>query len=95
MKANGPSESYQNQDLKAMIVFANYLGPINFLLLLCLHPEWPVLLIFWLLPSVDTKSLFYINLVAARKWKERFVFDKLAYYEKNNMNLALYMKVNQ
>jgi hypothetical protein len=47
MKANGPSESYQNQNLKAMIVFANYLGPINFLLLLCLHPERPVLLIFF------------------------------------------------
>ncbi|MGI8832869.1 MAG: hypothetical protein ACR2IS_09565 [Nitrososphaeraceae archaeon] len=32
MKANGTSENYQNQNIKAMIVFANYLGPdINFL----------------------------------------------------------------
>jgi integrase/recombinase XerD len=27
MKANGTSENYQNQNLKAMIVFANFLGP--------------------------------------------------------------------
>jgi hypothetical protein len=27
MKANGASENYQNQNLKAMIVFANFLGP--------------------------------------------------------------------
>jgi hypothetical protein len=26
MKANGTSENYQNQNLKAMIVFANFLG---------------------------------------------------------------------
>lgn len=32
MKANGTSENYQNQNIKAMIVFANYLGSdINFL----------------------------------------------------------------
>ena len=32
MKANGTSENYQNQNLKAMIVFANFLGPdTNFL----------------------------------------------------------------
>jgi integrase/recombinase XerD len=30
MKANGTSENYQNQNLKAMIVFAHFLGPINF-----------------------------------------------------------------
>lgn len=29
MKANGTSENYQNQNLKAMIVFANFLGPDN------------------------------------------------------------------
>jgi hypothetical protein len=27
MKANGTSENYQNQNIKAMIVFANFLGP--------------------------------------------------------------------
>jgi hypothetical protein len=27
MKANGTSENYQNQNLKAMIVFANFLRP--------------------------------------------------------------------
>ena len=30
MKANGTSENYQNQNLKAMIVFANFLGSISF-----------------------------------------------------------------
>ena len=27
LKANGTSENYQNHNLKAMIVFANFLGP--------------------------------------------------------------------
>ena len=30
MKTNGTSENYQNQNLKVMIVFANFLGSINF-----------------------------------------------------------------
>jgi hypothetical protein len=30
MKANGTSENYQNQNVKAMLVFANFLGSINF-----------------------------------------------------------------
>ena len=32
MKSIGTSENYQNQVLKAMIVFANFLGSINFLM---------------------------------------------------------------
>jgi hypothetical protein len=32
MKSIGSSENYQNQVLKAMIVFANFLGSINFLM---------------------------------------------------------------
>jgi integrase/recombinase XerD len=32
MKSIGNSENYQNQVLKAMIVFANFLGSINFLM---------------------------------------------------------------
>jgi integrase/recombinase XerD len=32
MKSIGSSENYQNQVLKAMIVFANFLGSINLLM---------------------------------------------------------------
>ena len=32
MKSIGTSENYQNQVLKAMIVFANFLGSINFIM---------------------------------------------------------------
>jgi integrase/recombinase XerD len=32
MKSIGTSENYQNQVLKGMIVFANFLGSINFLM---------------------------------------------------------------